>query len=78
MTEVGDFSSSCDGTIGPEGCSGLAIVSKYPFVEVKFHGYSDHGDAWWGDGEYLARKVNHISMIAKYLIPMIRVWDMLE
>jgi len=63
MTEVGDLSSSCDGTIGPEGCSGLAIVSKYPFMEIKFHGYSDHGDAWWGDGEYLARKgVGHVRI----------------
>ena len=35
MTEVGDLASSCDGTIGPDGCSGLAIVSKYPFKEVQ-------------------------------------------
>jgi len=56
MTEVGDLASSCDGTIGPDGCSGLAIVSKYPFKEINFHGYSDHGDALWFDGEYLARK----------------------
>jgi len=56
MTEVGDLSSSCDGVVGPEGCSGLAVISKYPFVEVKFHGYSYHGDALWLDGEWLARK----------------------
>ena len=24
----------CDGTIGPDGCSGLAIVSKHKFIEV--------------------------------------------
>ena len=36
MTEVGDLASSCDGTIGPDGCSGLAIVSKFPFVEVRW------------------------------------------
>ena len=35
MTDVGDLASSCDGTIGPDGCSGLAIISKFPFVEVR-------------------------------------------
>jgi len=63
MTEVGDLASSCDGTIGPDGCSGLAIISRFPFVEIKFHGYSDHGDALWLDGEYLARKgVGHVRI----------------
>jgi len=63
MTEVGDLASNCDGVIGPEGCSGLAIISKYPLLEIKFHGFSDHGDAWWGDGEYLARKgVGHVRI----------------
>merc|ERR1712215_124910 len=56
MTEVGDLASSCDGYVGPEGCSGLAIVSRYPFLDIQFHPYSDHGDALWGDGEYFARK----------------------
>jgi len=62
MTELDQFARGsgllpgCDGRIGPDGCSGLAIVSRFPFIEVEFLGYSDHGDAWWGDGEYLARK----------------------
>jgi len=62
MTELDQFSHGsglvfgCDGVVGPEGCSGLAIVSRFPFIETEFMGYSDHGDAWWGDGEYLARK----------------------
>jgi len=56
MTTVGDLASSCDGTIGPDGCSGLAIVSRFPFIEKEFTGFTDHGDAWWLDGEYLARK----------------------
>ena len=35
MTEVGDFAlSTCDGRALPTFCSGLAIVSKYPFIEV--------------------------------------------
>ena len=35
MTKVGDLASSCDGVAGPDGCSGLAIVSRYPFIEVR-------------------------------------------
>jgi len=39
MTEVMDLNNPhqmtiCDGTIGPDGCSGLAIVSKHKFIEV--------------------------------------------
>ena len=35
MSEVGDFAlSTCDGRALPTFCSGLAIVSKYPFIEV--------------------------------------------
>jgi len=62
MTQLDQFSKGsglllgCDGRIGPDGCSGLAIVSRFPFIEVEFMGYTDHGDALWGDGEYLARK----------------------
>jgi len=71
MTDVGDLASSCDGYVGPEGCSGLAIVSRYPFEEIKFHPYSNHGDALWGDGEYFARKgVGHarVSPVPGYLV----------
>jgi len=46
----------CDGKIGPDGCSGLAIVSKHKFTEIEFFPYTDHGDLWWKDGEYFARK----------------------
>ena len=35
MTEVGDFAlSTCDGRALPSFCSGLAIVSRFPFIEV--------------------------------------------
>jgi hypothetical protein len=53
-----DGYSKCDGVLGPEGCSGLAIVSRYPFKEVEFNGFSDHGDGAkiFIDGEVLARK----------------------
>jgi len=61
MTEVMDLNNphqetNCDGTIGPDGCSGLAIVSKHKFTEIEFFPYSDHGDFFWKDGEYFARK----------------------
>lgn len=36
MTEVGDFAlSTCDGRVLPSFCSGLAMVSRYPFIEVR-------------------------------------------
>ena len=35
MTTAGEMSNGfCDGEIAPDGCSGLAIVSKFPFIEV--------------------------------------------
>jgi hypothetical protein len=35
MTEYVDLAArGCDGKVGPYGCSGLAIVSKYKFVNV--------------------------------------------
>lgn len=61
MTEVMDLNNPhqwtvCDGVIGPDGCSGLAIVSRHNFTQVEFFPYSDHGDLFWEDGEYFARK----------------------
>ena len=39
-------------------CSGLAIVSRFPFKEVEFNSFTDHGDAakMFIDGEWYARK----------------------
>jgi len=55
MTHVADFSNGdCDGEIGPDGCSGLAVVSKYPFIEKSFNVYKWKGKIW--DGEGLASK----------------------
>lgn len=59
MTYVGDLAlSTCEGRGGPEFCSGLAIISKYPFVEKEFNSYTYHGDPLKlaVDGEWLARK----------------------
>ena len=47
----------CDGVVAPDGCSGLAIISRYPFIEKSFTVFHDHGSSshFW-DGEALARK----------------------
>jgi len=58
MTTIPDLAvyGACDGRATPGGCSGLAIVSKYPIVETEFQVFSVHGDLWYFDGEYEARK----------------------
>ena len=59
MTEFRGLSlSDCDGRISPFCCSGLSIISKFPFHEVEFNSYTEHGD-WTKatiDGEWFARK----------------------
>lgn len=58
MTEVHQLALSdvCDGRAAPTFCSGLAIVSKYPFIETEFNSFSVHGNFWEFDGEYMAKK----------------------
>jgi len=57
MSEYGDYAlSTCDGRALPTFCSGLAIVSRFPFIEKEFHEYTYHGDKLKLDGEYWARK----------------------
>jgi len=48
----------CDGRIGPDGCSGLTVVSKYPIKEVEFYLYHICGNPSkiFVDGECLASK----------------------
>jgi len=58
MTEYSEMTNGgCDGAVAPDGCSGLAVVSRYPFIEKSFTVYTDHGNSlhFW-DGESLARK----------------------
>lgn len=40
----GRFLDRCDGIFSPVECSGLAIISKYPFKEIQFNSFSDRGD----------------------------------
>ena len=57
MTAVGDLASSvCDGRAAPTWCSGLALITRFPVLETAFQPFSVHGDFWWKDGEYWARK----------------------
>jgi len=47
----------CDGVLAPDGCSGLSIISRFPFIDQSFTMFTDHGSAshFW-DGESLASK----------------------
>jgi endonuclease/exonuclease/phosphatase family metal-dependent hydrolase len=59
MTEFRDLAlSTCDGRATPAFCSGLAVISKFPFNETEFDSYTYHGNALNSakDGEWLARK----------------------
>jgi len=59
MTEYWKLThGKCDGTIAPDGCSGLAVVSKYPIVETEFYLYRICGNPSkiFIDGECLASK----------------------
>merc|ERR1712126_288691 len=42
--KLGRFLGHCDGIFTPVECSGLAIISKYPFKEVQFKAFDDRGD----------------------------------
>ena len=56
MTEYGDFNSLY--LPSPAGCSGLAIISRWPFISANFTKFSKQGDLGhlFNDGEYLAGK----------------------
>ena len=57
MTAVGDLApQACDGRVLPSFCSGLALITRLPVTETSFQSFSAHGDFWWNDGEYFARK----------------------
>jgi len=59
MTDYSEMTNGkCDGKVAPDGCSGLALVSKLPFIEKSFTAYDDTGDIMkaFSDGEYLAHK----------------------
>lgn len=57
MPDVGELATAeCDGRVLPTFCSGLSVVSRFPLDQVSFTSYSVHGDFWWNDGEYWARK----------------------
>jgi len=59
MTEYSALTNGkCDGVIAPDGCSGLAVVSKYPIEEVQFYLYAYCGNPAkiFVDGECLASK----------------------
>jgi len=56
MTEYGDFNSLI--LPSPAGCSGLAIISRWKFIQSNFTQFTKQGDLGhlFSDGEYLAGK----------------------
>lgn len=58
MTEYDDLTTRCDGSVWPWGCSGLAIISKFPFQQKNFSRFSHQGTFghMFSDGEYFAGK----------------------
>ena len=65
MSHYGDFAlPTCDGRALPAFCSGLAIVSRFPFIEKKFYEFSYHGDVLKPDMEYWARKGAGLARIS--------------
>lgn len=66
MTSVDDLSvSSCDGSIAPEFCSGLAVVSKTPIIAVEFTSFDVHGDLLWDYEYFLRRGVGRVRIEPK-------------
>ena len=56
--KLGRFLGHCDGIFTPVECSGLAIISKYPFKDVQLKAFNDRGD----DAKIL---VNGAVLVAK-------------
>jgi len=58
ITKYDDLTTGCDGRVGPWGCSGLAVVSKFPIVEANFTKFTQQGSfgSMFSDGEYFAGK----------------------
>lgn len=55
MTAFRELSSPlCDGRVLVTTCSGLSVISRFPFLETEFHMYTYRGSIW--DGEALAGK----------------------
>ena len=52
----GTFNSDCKGYILPLECSGLTILSRYPFVELEFTPFKKRGSFWSFDGEIFVQK----------------------
>jgi len=63
MSGVGQLSvRACDGLAAPEFCSGLAIISKYPFKDIEFSAFTDHGDFFWDYEYFLRRGVGRVKI----------------
>ena len=58
ITAFDDLTTGCDGRVGPWGCSGLAVVSRFPILQTNFTKFTLQGNfgSMFSDGEYFAGK----------------------
>lgn len=58
ITGYDELTSGCEGNVGPWGCSGLAIVSRFPILQSNFTKFTQQGSlgSMFTDGEYFAGK----------------------
>ncbi|XP_040566143.1 putative neutral sphingomyelinase [Lepeophtheirus salmonis] len=58
MTSFDSMNNNCMHLTAPFQCSGLAVLSKYPFHEVEFHAYNEsgHSSEEFIDGENFVNK----------------------
>jgi len=55
-TPYESINSGCTSFLLPIGCSGLAVLSKFPIVEAKLVPFTHRGNFWRFDGEIFVRK----------------------
>lgn len=65
-TPYESINSGCSSFILPFGCSGLAVLSKHPIIEVRLVPFTHRGNFWKFDGEIFVRKGVGIARILWY------------
>jgi len=55
-TPYESINSGCTSFLLPIGCSGLAVLSKFPIIEAKLVPFTHRGNFWRFDGEIFVRK----------------------
>lgn len=55
-TPYESINSGCTSFLLPIGCSGLAVLSKFPIIEAKLVPFTHRGNFWRFDGEIFVKK----------------------